>query len=207
MRSGVIVAGGRSTRFGETDKAVADLAGTPMIRRVADRMNHVGELGDLVVNSREEQVEAIREALDGIGLDVQFAPDPDPDEGPTAGIRTGLRSVETDYAAVVACDMPFVEPALLNYLFERAEGHDAAVARLDDGWFQPTQAVYRASAMADACDAALSRGERRIIAAFDDLDVVMVPEDEVRRHAPIGTFRNLNTQEEFEQASEELGVD
>ena len=47
MGAGVIVAGGRSTRFGERDKAVADLAGTPMIRRVVDRIAGVtDELGD-----------------------------------------------------------------------------------------------------------------------------------------------------------------
>ena len=50
MRSGVVVAGGRSTRFGAPDKAVADLGGTPMIRRVADRIAPAVE--ELVVNCR-----------------------------------------------------------------------------------------------------------------------------------------------------------
>lgn len=204
MRSGVIVAGGRSTRFGDTDKAIADLAGTPMVRRVADRLVRVEDLGELVVNCRADQVDAIRVALDGLTVAVEFAPDPDPDEGPTAGIRTGLRAVDAEYAAVVACDMPFVEPALLEFLFERAVGHDAAVARLDDGWFQTTQAVYRATAMADACDAALARGEGRVVAAFDALDVVAVPADAVSRHASLETFRNLNTREEFEAAANEF---
>ena len=200
MRSGVIVAGGRSTRFGDADKAVAELAGTPMVRRVADRLADVDGLDALVVNCREDQVEAIESALAGYPLDVGFAPDPDPDEGPMAGIRTGLRAVETEYAAVVACDMPFVEPALLAHLGARAEGHDAAVPRLSDGWFQTTQAVYRAGAMADACDRALARGAGRIVAAFDDLDVVVVGEDEVSERASLATFENLNTREEFEAA-------
>ena len=201
MRSGVIVAGGRSTRFGDADKAVAELAGTPMVRRVADRLARVEGLGALVVNCREDQVAAIERALEGIDLALRFAQDPDPDEGPAAGIRTGLRAVKTDYAAVVACDMPFVDPGLLEFLFERADGHDAAVARLDDGWFQTTQAVYRADAMADACDRALARGEGRIVAAFDDLDLAEVTEEEVLQHAPLETFRNLNTREEFEDAA------
>lgn len=198
MRSGVIVAGGRSTRFGDADKAVAELGGTPMIRRVADRLADVVDA--LVVNCREDQVEAIEGALAGYPHDVRFAPDPDPDEGPMAGIRTGLRAAGGEYAAVVACDMPFVEPSLVDYLGDRVEGHDAAVPRLDDGWFQTTQAVYRADAMADACERALERGDRRIVAPFDDLDVAVVSEGEVRRHAPLETFRNLNTREEFEEA-------
>ena len=198
MGEGVIVAGGRSTRFGDADKAVADLAGTPMIRRVADRLASVVDA--LVVNCRDDQVAAIESALSGTRLDVRFAVDPDPDEGPMAGIKTGLEAVETEYAAVVACDMPFVEPPLIDYLFERASGHDAAVPRLGDGWFQTTQAVYRAGAMAEACDRALDRGEGRIVAAFDDLDVAVVDEEAVRRHASLSTFDNLNTHEEFEAA-------
>ena len=202
MRAGVILAGGRSTRFGDADKAVAELAGTPMVRRVADRLVNV--VDELVVNCREDQVDAIGGALDGLGVDVRFAPDPEPDQGPMVGIRTGLAAARAEYAAVVACDMPFVEPGLVAHLFERAEGHDAAVPRLEDGWYQTTQAVYRAGAMADACDAALARGEGRIVAAFDDLDVVAVGEDEVLDRAPLETFRNLNTREEFEAAAAEL---
>ena len=202
MRTGVIVAGGRSTRFGDADKAVAELAGTPMIRRVADRLADVVDA--VVVNCRDDQVEAIEAALSGYPHEVRFAPDPDPDEGPLAGIRTGLRAASGEY---VACDMPFVEPALVSYLFFRAAGHDAAVPRLADGWFQTTQAVYRAAAMADASDRALARGDRRIVAAFDDLDVVEISEVEVGEHASLGTFANLNTREEFEAAQSRFAAE
>lgn len=199
MDTGVIVAGGRSARFGDDDKAVASLAGTPMIRRVADRL--VGVIDALVVNCRADQVPAIDAALAGYDHEVTIAPDPAPDEGPMAGIRTGLAAAEGAYAVVVACDMPFVEPDLVAYLFERAAGHDAAVPRLADGWFQTTQAVYRTAAMVAACEAALDRGDRRIVAAFDDLDLVAVSEDEVRQVADLRTFENLNTREEFEAAA------
>jgi len=208
MPAGVIVAGGRSTRFGDADKAVADLAGTPTIRRVADRL--VPEIDLLVVNCRPDQVDPIRDALDGYPHDVRVAEDPVPDEGPMAGIRTGLRAVESaaagEYAFVVACDMPFVDAGLVGYLFERARGHDAAVPRLDDGWFQPTHAVYRAGAMADACERALDEGERRVVAPLDYLDAVTVGEADLRERGDLDSFENLNTREEFEAAAERLGV-
>ena len=199
MDTGVIVAGGRSTRFGDDDKAVAPLAGTPMIRRVADRLS--GVVDELVINCREDQIEAVEAALSDVGRPVVLAPDPEPDQGPMAGIRTGLAAATGDYAVVVACDMPYVEPALVEYLFERAAGHDAAVPRLGDGWFQTTQAVYRAAAMVAACEDALAHGDRRIVAAFDDLDLVTVGEDEVLGVADLRTFENLNTREEFEAAA------
>ena len=74
MYSAVIVAGGRSTRFGDDDKAVAPLSGTPMIRRVADRLEPV--VDELVVNCRDDQRDAIEEALAGYPLATNFALDP-----------------------------------------------------------------------------------------------------------------------------------
>ncbi|WP_276248367.1 molybdenum cofactor guanylyltransferase [Haladaptatus sp. YSMS36] len=199
MRAAVIIAGGRSTRFGDADKAVADLAGTPMIRRVADRLT--GVVDELVVNCRADQTAAIREALAGYPHPVRFAEDEDTDEGPMAGIRTGLRAVEAEYAVVVACDMPFVDAELVTSLFELAAGHDAAVPKLDDGWYQTTHAVYRAQPMADACDAALAAGDHKIIAPLFELDYVVVEEDSIRAHGSVESFENLNTREEFEAAA------
>lgn len=200
MRGGVIVAGGRSTRFGDQDKVVTDLSGTPMIRRVAGKLIRV--VDELVVNCRADQIDTIERALSG--MEVRFAPDPEADLGPMAGIHTGLTTIESEYSTVVAADMPFVEPEFLSFLFERVNGHDAVVPQLDDRWFQTTQAVYHTGAMANACAQALERGDRKILAALSELDYVVVGEDEVREHAGLETFENLNTREEFEAAAEWL---
>jgi molybdopterin-guanine dinucleotide biosynthesis protein A len=200
-RTAVVLAGGRSTRFGEADKAVADLAGTPMIRRVVDRITPIVDA--VVVNCRAAQRAAIANALDGAGVPVAFAEDDYPDEGPMAGMATGLRAVDGEYAFVVACDMPFVDSGFVDYLFERAVGHDAAVPRPDQ-WFETTHAVYRAAAMADACEAALEAGEDRIVAPLFDLDFVVVDRDEVREHGHPRTFENCNTPADFEDAARRL---
>lgn len=199
MPAAVIIAGGRSTRFGEEDKAVAELAGVPMIRRVADRLTDV--ISELVVNCREDQTNAIRRAMEGYPHPVTIAEDEDPDEGPMAGIRTGLRAVEQEYAFVGACDMPFVDSSLVSYLFERAVGHDAAVPKLADGWYQTTHAVYRARPMADACDDALVAGNHKIIDPLFELDYVIVDDDAIRAHGGAESFENCNTREEFAAAA------
>jgi len=216
----VVVAGGRSTRFGDRDKAVAPLAGVPMIRRVADRLGPVTDR--LVVNCRTDQRAAVEDALAGHPTPVRYAEDPEPDEGPTAGIRTGLRTVEAwagerddgddgrdAPAFVVACDMPFVDPDLAAALFDRLAGEgdgadapDAVVPRVDDEWFQTTHAAYRAGPMADACEAAIARGDRKVIAPLFELEYETVGADAL---AALGVddrgFENLNTREEFEAAA------
>ncbi|MXR22527.1 molybdenum cofactor guanylyltransferase [Halobacterium bonnevillei] len=199
MRSAVILAGGRSTRYGDGDKALADLGGTPMLRRVADRLDAVTD--ELVVNCRADQRDGHLDALDGYSNPVRVALDPEPDEGPMAGIAAGLREARGEYGAVVACDMPFVDPAVVDRLFDRADGHDAAVPEMDDGWYQTTQAVYRADAMAAACEAALERGDRKILAPLGDLDWVAVPEADVASVGDVTTFENLNTRDAVDDAA------
>ncbi|MGB9963464.1 molybdenum cofactor guanylyltransferase [Halobacterium sp. CBA1126] len=200
MRSAVVLAGGRSTRYGDGDKALADLGGTPMLRRVADRLVDVTD--ELVVNCRDDQRRAHRDALDGYPNPVRVAEDPEPDEGPMAGIAAGLSEASGEYALVVACDMPFVDPAVVDLLFDRAAGRDAAVPEMDEGWFQTTQAVYRADAMADACAAALDRGDRKILAPLESLDWVAVPEEAIAAAGDLESFENLNTREAVEDAAD-----
>ncbi len=202
MPAGVIVAGGRSTRFGNSDKAVAPLAGVPMIRRVADRLADV--VDELIVNCREDQRTTISDAMEGYPRPFRFAIDTDPDTGPMAGIRTGLAACDHDVAVVLACDMPFVDPKIVSSLFDHATGHDAAVPRLDDGWFQTTHAVYRRDPMVEACDAALSRGERRVVDPLLELDYAVVGEDDLPEHGSLSSFENINTREEFERAESRL---
>jgi molybdopterin-guanine dinucleotide biosynthesis protein A len=204
LRAGVVLAGGYATRFGDRDKAVADLAGVPMVRRTVDRVAAATDA--VVVNCRREQVPALREALAGRD-DVMLAPDPTPDRGPLAGIATGLAILDTgtvEYAAVVACDMPLVDPALLAYLFDRAAGHDAALVRSDDGWFQPTQAVYRIEAMRAACADALGEANPRILTVLDDLDAVVVTERAVESVASMRSLTDVNTVADLETAAELL---
>jgi molybdopterin-guanine dinucleotide biosynthesis protein A len=204
MRSGLIVAGGRSTRFGSEDKVVASIAGMPMIRRVANRL--AGVVDALVINCRGEQVEHIREALVGYGPRVRFAHDETPDQGPLAGMAAGLRTVEHEYAFVAAADMPLIEPAIVAYLFERAvsSNHDAVIPQIDDQWYQTTHAVYRSNTMADACEAALAAGKRKTIAPLRDIDYSVIDEREIRAYGSLDTFENINTPEDREAAVEKL---
>lgn len=184
--SGLIVAGGRSVRFGDREKAVAEIAGVPMIRRVADRLAPV--IDGLVINCRNEQLPAIRSVLVGYDPPVRFAHEETPDCGPVAGIATGLRLISERYAVVAACDMPLIDSDVVASLFERARGHDAAVPRDADGRLQPLYAVYRPRATVAACESALEAGHRTTRAPLCDLDVDVVDFED--RH---DTFENVNT--------------
>lgn len=177
-----------------------------MIRHVANRIRPV--VDSLVINCRDEQADAIGEAMDGFEFPLEYALDDEPDQGPLAGIEEGLSAVtEARFALVLACDMPFVEPSVCAFLFDAAAGNDAAVPRLGDGWYQPTHAVYRVDAMHEACRKALEAGEERIVHALDRLDYREIGEDELLAHGSLQTFENVNTAAEFAAAAEKLSRD
>jgi molybdopterin-guanine dinucleotide biosynthesis protein A len=179
--------------MGEPEKTVVSVAGTPLIRRVADRLAAVTD--ELIVNCRDDQREAIAEALDGLDVETRFAVDDVPDRGPVAGIERGLEAVETEYAVVVAADMPFLDPDLITHLFERATGHDVAIPRPDE-WFEPLHAVYRAEPAVEACDRALQHENPRIIEPISSLDRVVVARDELLEYGSLDSFDSVDTPED-----------
>ena len=195
--AGVVLAGGRSQRFGDADKALAPLDGVPLVCRTADRLRVPTD--ELVLNCRREQASDLTTACSG--LDPTMAIDADPDAGPLGGIRTGLDATDAPLSAVVACDMPFVDPTLVTFLATEAErtGADAVVPRLEDGWFQTTQAVYRTETVSAAAADVLEDGGGRILDALEALDVYTVGPAELARFDP-KTFENINTQSELAAA-------
>ena len=196
-RSGVVLAGGYSTRFEGADKALATVEGRPMLARVVGRL--AGVVDHLVVSCRADQEPAFAAALDGVtDTPIAFVPDPEPDGGPLAGLAASLAAVETPFAAVVACDMPFLDPDFVAYLFERAAGHDAAIPELDDGHLQPTQAVYRADRLAAVADRLLAADRRSLYGALDELDTVVIPASTVAAHTDWRSLRDVNSRADLD---------
>ena len=159
MNGAVVLAGGFSTRFGDVDKAVADVAGEPMIRRVVATVAPL--VDDIVVNVRTDQRRSIETALADLDVQYRFAFDDVPDRGPLAGMVVGLERSTAEYTLVIACDMPFVEREFVETLFERANGKEAAipVERGEDGeWLQPLQAVYETDRTLRVTSEALAEG-------------------------------------------------
>jgi molybdopterin-guanine dinucleotide biosynthesis protein A len=64
-----------------------------------------------------------------------------PGLGPIGGLATALRRVETDAIFVAACDMPFLDAALIRELVELLPGYDAVVPQVGE-YGEPLHAVY-----------------------------------------------------------------
>lgn len=202
VRGAIILAGGRSSRFGDQDKATAPLGGEALIRHVVER---VGPLVDEVtINCRAAQRAAIADAIGPWRPSVQFATDPEEDRGPVMGIAAGLAASEADLCVVVACDMPFVDPLLLRYMFVAIGDADAILPRPDE-WYVPTQAVYQRTRVVEAMQTVAEAGDKRILAALEGLKVVTVDAPVFDRLDAHASLRNINTRTELAAAAQVIG--
>lgn len=127
---GFILVGGASRRMGR-DKALLDFGGQPLLERIAGELSAVASVVSLV-GARQPH------------SSFKNVPDIHQQWGALGGIHAALRAAKTDWAAVVACDLPFVT----SELFERLgtfvnDMTDAVVPIQADGRPQPVCAFYR----------------------------------------------------------------
>ena len=146
--AGVVIAGGRSVRFGG-EKAVAGLAGKPLLIWAVERLRL--NCGVVAVNARpgtEADALAVAE-----GVPVLHDAQGDA-AGPLAGVKVGLAwavQVGARALAVSPCDVPLLPDSLFQRLITTA-GSGAAMAETAEG-HQPLCAVWPVSALARVTEA------------------------------------------------------
>jgi molybdenum cofactor cytidylyltransferase len=121
----IVLAAGRSTRMGATNKLLAELAGKPLVRRVTEAALASAAAPVIVVTGHQhEGVEAV---LDG--LPVRFVHNPDFADGLGTSLRTGIAAVPADVEGVVVClgDMPQVDASLIDRLLDAFDPERAAL--------------------------------------------------------------------------------
>ena len=186
--SGVILAGGGSTRLGR-DKALLELEGRTLVARTLDALARLTD--DLIVVTN--LAPRLLPSLARVVADRYVG------AGVLAGVHAGLLAARGELAIVVACDMPFLNLDLLRHLISLAQEADVVVPRWTD--VEPLHAVYRPAACLGPVERALARGERRIVSFYHEVRVRHVERAEIARFGPQGlSFFNVNTAEDWKRA-------
>jgi len=185
-----ILAGGRGSRLGGVDKATLVLGSRTILDLILDA---VGPLAQEVI------VVANDDRLTGDPR-LTVIRDPDPHAGVLPALLAALDAATTPLLLLVACDMPFVSAQVVSMLARLAADHDAVVPDVD-GHLQPMLAIYRVEPCRAAIQAAIARGDRRMISFLDDLPTRRVAEVELRAADPeLRSFFNVNTPADLDAA-------
>lgn len=186
----VIQAGGQSVRMG-ADKGLVELRGKPLVRWIIDQTDGIAAETLIISNHSASYAQ--------FGLPVHH--DILPGIGALGGLYTAIHWAKYDHIFVLACDMPFINPALLRFMLTRIATYDVLIPALDDQFMlEPFRALYRKRCEQPIHDA-IQAGKRRAISFFPEVAVQILPFKEISRFDPDGiSFFNINTPEDLQQA-------
>ena len=194
--TGVLLAGGKSTRMGR-DKRFLTIGDSTLFDRglstLCSQFQHV-----LIVIAQDGSPPSVN---------VAILRDIVPQCGSLGGLYTGLRAASTSHVFVAACDMPFLNVNVIRYMIGLKDQADIVVASWQNR-IQPTHAIYSKRCV-PVLEGMISHRQVKIQPVFQhpSLAVRFVTEEEVRKIDPEGrSFVNVNRPADLDEARR-LGED
>ena len=180
-----------------------DFGGKPLITHIVGKLRGLGD--EWIVSIGENHAaEDYRRVLPKDTLIVQDTVD---FQGPLAGFITALNECKSNLCFLAACDMPFIEPKVVEYLFSESSTYSGAVPRWRDGKLEPLHAVYHRNAARQATSQLVNEQALSMISLIDHMPrirFVNVEEEIAPLNPTLDSFRNLNTQRDLDQAQGNL---
>jgi len=127
--TGILLAGGKSSRMG-LEKGMVAYKGKPLIQYGIDLLS--GYAGSIIISSANPVYEC---------FGLEMVPDEITGQGPAAGIAAALKHSRTSWNLVLACDLPFLEPELIDALLAAA-GDNQAVIPVHQGVSEPLAGLW-----------------------------------------------------------------
>jgi len=179
----VLLAGGKSRRMGE-DKRFLPVGDRTLLERSCTILQQVFNSVCVAI------------AQDSAALDVRVPVLRDliPNCGSLGGLYTGLKQAKTEHIFLAACDMPFLNPQLIEYLVTLKDDKDVVICRWK-GRLHPTHALY-SQHCCDVIEAMLRDRQLQIqrLIMHPALRIRVVEECEIERIDQEGrSFLNVNT--------------
>lgn len=183
MKSALILVGGRALRANGYPKYLFTCGNQSFLeRQIGELQSCTDEI--LVVCRDDEQIEDLP------SYPVRYIYDIRKGQGPAGGIHSGAWHASGEYMFVTACDMPFLSCVVISFLFNAAEGFDAAVPVWEDGKYEPLCSVYRRDAIRTFYEL---HDERRLSVLIHNLNTRYIPVSVIINLAPNqDIFYNVN---------------
>jgi molybdopterin-guanine dinucleotide biosynthesis protein A len=183
--TGVILAGGKNIRMGES-KAFLEIAGQRIIDRTVELFKGIFSQVILITNT----------PLEYSYLDIEIVIDIVPKRGALIGIYTGLFYSSHPYCFVTACDMPFLNRKVIEYMITISKDYDVVIPHLEDG-YHPLHAIYSKKCI-KSIEKLIHEDNLKIIDFFDKIKAKEVTTDDINSLDPtLNSFLNINTPEDL----------
>ena len=188
--TGVVLAGGRSTRMG-SDKAFLEVSGDRVLPALVESLMPMCAGGVTVVRRAPGQ------EMPPLPEGTTVVEDLLPDHAALGGLYTGLALARTPYVFLAACDMPQLDPALVEWLRTLPPKTADVLLPVAHDREQPMHAIYGHRCLGAMKEALLS-GELAMGRWYGSVRVERVTHDRWREIDPTGaSFVNVNTPEQL----------
>ncbi|MDK2821402.1 MAG: molybdenum cofactor guanylyltransferase [Clostridia bacterium] len=192
-RAAIVLTGGKSSRMG-TNKALLSIGQEPMLKSIVDRLKPL--FSEVIVATNDPELYE--------NLEVYTVKDIIPGKGPLSGIHAGLINSPYWYNFVVACDMPFLVPEFIEFLFKQAGGYDVVVPyrgiHLGRKYLEPLHAVYSKGCI-NAIEECLKKGEYQAYAFYSQVKVKYLDVNKLSGSINLNkSLFNVNTPKDLEKA-------
>lgn len=200
MITAIVLAGGRSSRFG-TDKLAADLGGASLLSRT---IAAVAPIADIVIVAGPE----LPDGRQSGPVPATLVRDREPFEGPLAALadvlERGIPDPVTSLAIVVGGDMPRLVPAVLRAMLDRLAEDPELEAVILEAPESPRRQVLplalREHPAAQAARTALDAGDRSLKAFLDRMRTIELPAAAWQAHDPRGeTLADVDTSADLDR--------
>jgi len=183
--TGIILAGGKSQRMGR-NKAFIRVNGKSIIERTVNILKTIFTNIIIVTNSPEEYQ----------GFDAIITTDIIPGKGSLGGLYTGLKISPSLYSFVVACDMPFLNKEVIEYLISQKGDFEVIVPEINSE-FQPLHAIYSKECI-KYIEELVQKNDLKIINFYPKIRVKKILKKELLKYDPeLRSFYNVNYPEDL----------
>jgi molybdopterin-guanine dinucleotide biosynthesis protein A len=190
--TGVILAGGKNSRFSGKNKALVHVGGKRILDRIYEVFTILFDKIILVTNDPVQYME----------WDFDIVTDIFPIRSSLTGIHTGLFYITTPYAFFAACDIPFIKKELIEILLDSVEPSiDIVIPETSKG-LEPLCSVYSKRCLKPV-EEQLEKQSLKIERMFQQVRVKKISEDILRTiDQDLLSFSNINTPDDLTRAKQ-----
>ncbi len=187
----VILAGGKATRMGGSDKGLIRFLGKPLVERICAALNP--QVSELLINAnrnldqyRQLGYKVIEDNIGGY-------------QGPLAGMQAALLEAEHSWLLTVPCDGPHISENYAGRMIDAATAEKVHLAVAHDGdRLQPVYSLIHRN-LAGSLDQFLQSGQRKIDNWFEQHTFATVDFSADRR-----MFANINSPQHLAELEKEM---
>ena len=194
--TGIILAGGKSTRMG-ANKSFLKIGEKTVIERITDLMKSVFASVIIISNTPDEYT----------SLNLSIYEDVYKGKGPLAGIHSGLKNSETQKNFIISCDIPLMNKEMIEYIVNYKTDKPITVCKAN-GFLQPFAGFYDKSVVSEIenrlCDKTEhinhtnEKGRKlcMVMSLIKSIDAEILNPEESNGYSE-NAFMNINTQENY----------